>query len=290
MTKFDASWSALLSPQNSDLLFDFDPLPERNFTTPVFDLSVAWWMAALCHTSYLEPSDTEDLRDKNRNTELGRQDFLELYSFDQGAIQGMLVDCGKVYVLAFRGTDTLKDWTTNLQVQQSPWPGGGLAHKGFVQAFNDIAQELIKQRGVFRDKPWIITGHSLGAALAILSSQIIGPLGIYCFGCPRLGDTAFVDSFSNQRIYQIIHNRDLVSTIPADFGEWEFKKPGTKYLLEGKQIIANPDESELTAGTLDLSLALDRLSKIHKWKDPVQDVSDHAIINYLAALELNLAK
>jgi alpha-beta hydrolase superfamily lysophospholipase len=65
------------------------------------------------------------------------------------------------------------------------------------------------------------TGHSLGAALAVLAfSRFADPdISLYTLGCPRVGDAAFRDrvlSNSGRGIYRYVNYNDAVTHVPTE--------------------------------------------------------------------------
>lgn len=96
---------------------------------------------------------------------------------------------------------------------------GGKVHSGFKIALNQVWNDLEKYLRTIRSKSsskqnvWF-TGHSLGAALAILAADRYGDVqGVYTYGSPRVGDNQFaLDYFANT--YRIVNNNDLVTMIP----------------------------------------------------------------------------
>eukprot|EP01132_Coremiostelium_polycephalum_P008237 gene8237-10125_t len=138
-------------------------------------------------------------------------------------------------ILAFRGTEgtSLENWITNLNFPKTePYPGkfpGALVHSGFYQAYNHVkAQVESGLQNVTKLCPtctkFIITGHSLGGALAILAATDIYdsglstlPVEIYTFGAPRVGNVAFVEYFETtviQSVWRLVNNRDIVPHLP----------------------------------------------------------------------------
>jgi len=128
-------------------------------------------------------------------------------------------------VLAFRGTEPnkLKDWMSDLDTQFVATPFG-LVHNGFHQAVDRVWGDLNDCIGEFQDHAqslWI-TGHSLGAALAILATarwrECDKPVsGLYNFGAPRVGDRVFERTFNQdfgQRAFRYVNNADLVTRVP----------------------------------------------------------------------------
>ena len=189
MTAFDHGWQALLQPVLTPRLFDRDPAPPFA-ADDGFDAATAWWMAALCQACYL-PGRAEGAAAAAagfREEVLARQGFAERDFIDDGVVQGVLVERGQVAVVAFRGTDDPRDWLVNVQIDPSPWPGGGVVHRGFHRSFEGIAPLLSRWRAERPAARWLLTGHSQGAAMAVLAASLLHPDAVYAFGCPRLGD------------------------------------------------------------------------------------------------------
>lgn len=72
-----------------------------------------------------------------------------------------------------------------------------------------------------------VTGHSLGAALAVLCATELGASkhslgkkveGVYTFGQPRVGNQAFHDFYgTGTRVsWRVTHNRDIVPHLPLE--------------------------------------------------------------------------
>ncbi|CAM9991059.1 unnamed protein product, partial [Phaeothamnion confervicola] len=68
----------------------------------------------------------------------------------------------------------------------------------------------------------LVTGHSLGGALATLTTLDFGrrfpkaQVTMYSFGAPRVGNTAFAELFSrvNGESFRVVNKRDLVARMP----------------------------------------------------------------------------
>ena len=79
---------------------------------------------------------------------------------------------------------------------------------------------------VYPGKQIVITGHSLGGALAILAAADLVPYygrihSIYTFGQPRIGNQQFAEWFQNlhQNTFRIVHYADVVPHMaPASTG------------------------------------------------------------------------
>lgn len=132
-------------------------------------------------------------------------------------------------VVAFRGTEpspteVFLDYVIDLTLRQVDWmPGYGQVHQGFLAAFTSLAESIEGHfwKAIAAKKNCILTGHSLGGALATLFAAYIRqkhhlPVMLYTFGSPRVGDSAFSKKFNQSGIHAFrIHNsRDLISKIP----------------------------------------------------------------------------
>ncbi|MBQ8537177.1 MAG: lipase family protein [Clostridia bacterium] len=130
--------------------------------------------------------------------------------------------------IIFRGTDSLGDWRSNFLFAQKTVPYGNAAspirvHEGFLKAYKSPS---VRERilGLIDDRVRRvrITGHSRGAALAVLCAvdvQYHHPnccLEVLLFGCPRVGNAAFAKSY-NKRVFQtynVSNGGDLVHHLP----------------------------------------------------------------------------
>ena len=100
-----------------------------------------------------------------------------------------------------------------------------LVHRGFQLALNQVWDDvhglITDYRQNHPDAEICFTGHSLGAALALLAfSRFADPnISLYTFGCPRVGDGAFRDrTLSNpgRGIYRYVNYNDAVTHVPTE--------------------------------------------------------------------------
>ena len=146
--------------------------------------------ANLCRASY---DDTDP-----RFTKVNEQSF------------GVIV-VGNVTYLVFRGTHNAAGWLHDFSAVPVLSKGGYLAHAGFVEATEELWNPVCKSLDG-RPGPWVITGHSLGGALAVLFGEQI-KVPIITFGCPR------VYSRLNGHFPDMVHSRvvnrgDIVTMVP----------------------------------------------------------------------------
>jgi len=130
--------------------------------------------------------------------------------------------------IVFRGTDSARDWRSNFMFAKKVIPYGNAAspvrvHEGFLKAYKSpqVRDRILPLIGGHTKKVRI-TGHSRGAALAALCALDVHYhypqccLQVLLFGCPRVGNRAFADSY-NRRIFQTFNVRnggDLVTHLP----------------------------------------------------------------------------
>lgn len=135
-------------------------------------------------------------------------------------------------IVAFRGTNSLKDWRRNFQfikTQISP-RAYGKAHRGFVKTLNLISEEIFAHLRKLQDphahlprQVWFV-GHSLGGAMAQLFAFryaiLFGTdtiLGVLCAGAPRcfnLVGSLEYDDLLKEKTVQLINLGDRITTVP----------------------------------------------------------------------------
>jgi len=74
---------------------------------------------------------------------------------------------GTTIVIAFRGTENIRDWVTDTKIRFVNVRHHGKVHRGFNDALDSVWPEIIKTlKGVhvYAQSLWI-TGHSVGGAL-----------------------------------------------------------------------------------------------------------------------------
>lgn len=100
-------------------------------------------------------------------------------------------------------------------------------HSGFVHAYNSVREELISVITTLlqeKNRPIFFTGHSLGGALATLSSLDVSlgldvpgtRISVSTFGSPRVGNDPFREVYDNQlpMHWRLVAGGDIVSRLP----------------------------------------------------------------------------
>ena len=205
--------------------------------------------------------------------------------FDREGTQAFLAQGPDFAVLAFRGSDDLAAWMTNINVLPVPWRSGGKVHRGFATALDsiwpDVAADLPRVRG-----PLLVTGHSLGGALAALAASHLPEARLYTYGAPRVGDRAFRAAMEMRPgpARRYVDDRDVVCRVPpAAFG---YRHAGLPYVIDrdGNVIQRRPEDPGVTdLVTSALSRGRAGLTELTNNRLP-RELSDHAPINYVSAL------
>ena len=197
-------------------------------------------LAKLCSLSYQEPKKCSQI-----------PIFLE----SNCDCEVYICDYQDTITVCFRGTESYTDILIDLKILQVKFVIPGIenedypqVHSGFNQQFESVKQRIQLKIDELLDindkhnknKKVIFTGHSLGGALATLSSlyfKITNPkLDISCitFGSPRVGDFKFVKLYEKyiKESHRYVNDNDPVPCIPTS---WRFQHvPGLIWLNEDK--------------------------------------------------------
>ncbi|MED4016055.1 MULTISPECIES: lipase family protein [Sutcliffiella] len=140
---------------------------------------------------------------------------------------GFIIESEEVIVVAFRGTQTNLDWISDLEVSQEHFPycsPSPLVHSGFLSIYNSVRDEIFPTlETLSKKKTLLITGHSLGGALATLLAlecnieKLFSSIIMYNYGSPRVGDEGFVEEYKKQGPPSIrfVNLLDLVPFVPT---------------------------------------------------------------------------
>jgi triacylglycerol lipase len=151
--------------------------------------------------------------------------FADAETFTKGRNEAAVFCNRDVILVAFRGTDRLNDFITNLNILYKRSPIGGFVHRGFMSAVVSFWPDLLQYVRAHRttDQRVWFTGHSLGGALAVLASikthfeDGVPVAGVYTFGQPCIGTVGFCTSFSNRcpyPLYRFVNHTDAVADAP----------------------------------------------------------------------------
>lgn len=154
--------------------------------------------------------------------------------------------------ITFRGTHCWTDVKHDLDyriVPLNPESPAVQVHAGFRHKLSSVIDELIEMTVLHQDlfDNVVVSGHSLGAALASLAAPFIGEthpektVSCYTFGSPRVGNAAFVQWFNaNVDVsLRLVNDFDPVQSLPFE-GQYEHVSHAISFSEDG-QVSKVPD-------------------------------------------------
>ncbi|MDD5267772.1 MAG: lipase family protein [Methylococcales bacterium] len=276
---YDASRKSLFHPGDSDNFFKLGTIQND---------------AALC----AEMSRLAYVKDENLLAQyLNRAGFQKDLAIGYGSLGTQAFVASKqsdnLSVVSFRGTepDDPSDLFTDANFIMTSWTDNsgqslGKVHEGFAAALlaNDILKKIITCLDSLAPATRVlITGHSLGAALATLAASLKPSSRLYTFGSCRVGDAAFAKAVSS-----IIHDRfvdccDLVTRVPAE--EFGYVHVGSlKYIDRNGKLLASPNEETIDADRLKATAWYLVRHAFLPGTVFSRDLADHAPINYVSGV------
>lgn len=200
-----------------------------------FDLSLSVELMQLCLESYQMLSDF----DAGRTFTLPapytlRQQYLtpERFAGEDGDGEvpiAFVATAGPAVYVVFRGTKTISEWIADATLTQESYgyvSDGGKTETGFTRVYDTVHDGIVETvntlaAGGEYDTVYV-TGHSLGAALAILAVPEIAartpftrPI-LYNFAGPRAGDPTFAARYGGLvgASWRVVNTNDEVPMLP----------------------------------------------------------------------------
>ena len=205
--------------------YDRDAFANFTSTSAGFDLGVAramMWMSQLAYETHVPEtiSAITDLWHLSGVTVLSKPLKSTLPLTDT---RGIVARKLGATIVAFAGTDPLHllNWVSDFSL--------GRPKEAVHEGFRDAAAAVWDQvREVLRDaatlgSPIFITGHSLGAAIAVVTADFarreldLSAAQVYLYGCPRVGRDDFTTPYDlafATKTYRLVHGADIVPTVP----------------------------------------------------------------------------
>jgi hypothetical protein len=187
--------------------------------------------------------------------------------------------------LAYRGTqpDRLKDLVADARFWGSRWHGPGRVHNGFLRAEQSLAAAVDAWLADDVAAPLVVTGHSLGAAMATVSAARVPGATLVTFGSPRVGNAAFREALAGRAVRRYVDCCDMVATVPPALG---YGHLGTERYIDHVGLVL-PEPPALWARAKDkwagrrayLARCAGRPGNV-----PLRALADHAPINYVSAI------
>ncbi|MHB8126122.1 MAG: lipase family protein [Desulfitobacteriaceae bacterium] len=183
------------------------------------DLNLAIFLGECCIQTYVQ-YENDGKFDIPEGYEL--VDGFKATSIDVEEWFGFIIKSPEKIILAFRGSHSHLDWIADAEVAQVNYPfinNAGKTHRGFTGIYSSCRDHLVSVlKNLPPSIPLYVTGHSLGAALALLAILDITVnthfkhAVMYNFAGPRVGNLRFTftvdakveDSFRIVNIYDIV--------------------------------------------------------------------------------------
>lgn len=171
-------------------------------------------------------------------------------------IMGAVYKYESIYWVVFRGTINLYDVLTDTHTSQSVWslstPSDDylspMVHTGFYTSYLELHEQIAEWvKTIPSDAKVVITGHSLGAGLALLCACEeaffrISTVVLYSFACPRVGNADFVRMLHKNipNCFRVGNTDDIVVSTPLPITIRPFH-PHSPYLYEhyGEPVLFN---------------------------------------------------
>jgi lipase (class 3) len=223
-----------------------------------------------------------------------------------------LLRAGDVVILSFRGTEptNIINWLADASVQMVKFHSGtSRVHGGFYRNIRALWPAVATELLAAKPAHLYITGHSFGAALAVLAAALLadystdkhaddfapvwGSLrGVYTFGQPMVGDSDFAKKYGGafgDRLFRYVYANDIVPHMPpkrrslplVHFGKAFHAAADETWRPESKvtQAVKSLIESNLVGA---LAWMNDQLSVVPRTSLQVS-WADHAPQNYVRA-------
>jgi|GEM_PF-2715906 len=218
-------------------------------------------------------------------------------------------------LIAFRGTESKRDWANNMNLfrhrpqvfdllgkTQKIW-----AHRGFSQGAEAVLMEIEDQLDVVQKRlgrelpPLWLAGHSMGGALAAIVGSMLHtrkasytdelhhfPYGIYTFGMPKVGSIELRDTIDRMvpNFYRFVMDQDVVVTLPIQRRIFNFDQRKTQeFTWPGSPVFLSNVDCETEDSWYYDNNELQLIRVLFRDR---QALNDHKLSSYIQCIHKNL--
>ncbi|KAI8915081.1 Alpha/Beta hydrolase protein [Entophlyctis helioformis] len=171
----------------------------------------------------------------------------------------------RTLVLAFRGSRNLRNWIQSLSIAKADTaffgaPEAVRVHSGFLEAWttmrDDAVESISRLRAAYPGYRLLVTGHSLGGAVAtlaamdIVSSKILNAkqVSVFTLNQPRVGNTAFaawMSSHAFASVLRVVNQNDWTPHLPPLLSKF-LHTPTEVWIADGdgRTLLCNVDDTD----------------------------------------------
>ena len=232
---------------------------------------------------------------------VGRFGFETCNFIEASNTQCFLGSTSDAVLISFRGTESVGDWLLNLRIITTARPYGRV-HTGFLRGFEFVQVQLERLLEQLGNRRLLITGHSLGGALATVAAaewaERFDVSAVYTFGQPAVGRGGFSDFMATHyqdKFFRFVNNSDVVARVPPTLGHvgrlFHFDKHGafrasTEALgEEGPDMMTEAEFEEFRANLTKSA----RTESIAMEESVFTSVSDHSMDRYIEKIKGTVA-
>jgi len=228
------------------------------------------------------------------------QSFLKEYQ----DTQAMVLNSEDEIYLVFPGTDGATDISTDVNFELVGF-GAGHIHKAFLDVSSNTYPKIIEAvKNILASKPdskLIVTGHSLGGALAMLYTFMLRREGIeveelITFGQPRVGNGKFAKEFAALSVpyTRFVNKSDIVPDVPPPWDKHDWTHAGKRLTFNENGALQEAilsDETDALRRVIEVILRAITMwfqneRKVdEKLKASVMNSVDHGMVIYLKNLK-----
>lgn len=211
-------------------------------------------------------------------------------------------------VLSIRGSNNIRNFVTDIifAFQNCDLVDKCRVHSGFAASWDEIANDATRAMKTARDAnpdyKFIVTGHSLGGAVATLAAAYLRRSGFvadaYTFGAPRVGNDHFANFMTSLPggQWRVTHRDDPVPRLPPIFLGYRHVSPEhwlangqpsqTDYPIRDIEVCPGIANTACNAGTFGFNIISHLFYLINtaacapfplNWKRDEQDISNQEL-------------